>query len=595
MRKLGAFTVFWLIVVAGVLADASVIMPLDREIRRAGNLLSARAVVVVKLIRRFEQDDVAYLVFENQHVVRGSETRKLLVFGLPEPLMLPAGFIDGFHSHSVDAFKKDRQFLITITRPLEDYFARSIPLSDKEVDQERVITRELQSYQQLDRNLELGPWKAVADGDLFVKACTLAYYQKHATPEEVVQLLTEYVQADTRSKSAHFLVQKTLESYARRNKHELPPNILADILAMKPRDDADRFERSYREAIRRSEIQELAQAKGGQYDKIFVEAMKSDRRDLGLAALEALASRKVPGALECIRNAVAGIPSEFQPAFERNRAARALHRQIGRSSVDEVLRVCAAAGDQREEQLRQSFDFLAQYADAGHVAALRSLDDPSNHRLHGIVTRVLVCAGDADAQEEHLRLTKERRAGRRPYFMDPGVQRNVAAWQRSAKWLLANRQMGSGSGFINCAEILLLQRDPELGDLVAPLVSDEFYEPWATRFLALAAHSQQHRVVLQRLLTHERAYVRAYAWAGLAKLRDENAMVKIALLAAVGAGDRVRFNLNQFILPRMDIDAMEKAWARQRPEKSNEVDTAVHEYVLNHLKSMRGREPWRGG
>ena len=573
-----------IIFIAGILiaaapyptVSASTTTPLGWQQTKAFGLLDTKALVVGKLVKRVETQDAAYVVFENLRVVRGKEASKLLVFNHPEPTDHTGIIFHRILERDVDSLKEGELFLVTVGKGYLPPLTRWVPLTNE--NQEAVIAQELKPYQELDENLKRDPWKAVEDEDLFVQACALCFYYRYATPDEVEKLLAEFAEKDQQPRMRFLLVWQALEHLAEKN-DPLEPELLVRVFRVEIDDE--------KWAGIRSRIQSLAvrrfeNAQPSEHDKLIVEAVNSTNRDVRLAALHVLCRRKIPGCLTGIRKALAGIPSMFEPAYERNLAAKALRFQIGRRSVDEVLRHCQKGPD-RNEQLRMSFDFLAEGVEMEHIEILRSLDDPEHREIHARVTELLVYAGDKEAPTEYFRLVKNWTIKRLPYDGDPRLLQHAASWRESAKWFLANRKCADGASFISCAEVLLHLRDSELGKLILPMVKDDHFHHWALRYLVFIA-DETYRPVFEKYTNDKKAQMRAFAWAGLAQLGDKQGLLKVAELTALAPDGMTRYYLSKHVLPRIEIAAVRKAWESERPTKQDAVEIAVHEFVLEQLK-----------
>ena len=70
-------------------------------------------------------------------------------------------------------------------------------------------------------------------------------------------------------------------------------------------------------------------------------------------------------------------------------------------------------------------------------------------------------------------------------------------------------------------------------------------------------------------------------------LGDKDAIQKTMELAGLAARSDIRHNLKQYILPRMDMGALIKAWEKDRPPEQDAVQSAMHAFVLKQLALVK--------
>jgi hypothetical protein len=64
-------------------------------------------------------------------------------------------------------------------------------------------------------------------------------------------------------------------------------------------------------------------------------------------------------------------------------------------------------------------------------------------------------------------------------------------------------------------------------------------------------------------------------------------LVKVAELTALAPDGGTRYELREYVLPRIEVAAIKKAWESRRPPKQAAVESAVHAFVLKQLKGAK--------
>jgi hypothetical protein len=199
-----------------------------------------------------------------------------------------------------------------------------------------------------------------------------------------------------------------------------------------------------------------------------------------------------------------------------------------------------------------------------------------------------ICAGDGLAAQELVELQKSWRAGKLPYVEDPWLIPNAEAWAPVVRQRLRGKRPGNGAQFLAAVAVLKHQKDPDLAELLLPLVEHKGYRTWALRFLAEIAE-EEHRKVFERYARSEDPEMRLYARAGLARLGDRNALLAVIKSFALAPESMTRYHAKEDVLPTFDAAELIRVWRGAAPP-GTPVDSAVHSFALDRLGALQEKK-----
>lgn len=558
--------------------------PLGRETGRAWNLLSARALVVAKLARRARGPDRAFVVFEEQRVVRGDSPGRRLVFPGPEksPPIPESAEPPAITEADLRQLEEGGTYLIVVDVGDPPGLWRWRRLAGGP-DDDKVLADELKPYAELDRVLKLDPWATAGSGTPVEQGCVHAWYGRFAPAAAVNALLAEYPKLNRLTFDQQSLAYEAL-SRPRWEDLRLSPDVLRAAYDAPDR-GGDDAARRMTPVVRQEALRRLGRADDPKYDDVFAAAVSDADPQTRTAALEALTERKQPAAVPAIRKAFkAG-------GTEGVWAARALARQSGEAGVAEVLEACAKDLALLAADPNPLFAVEEQVGKA-NVPALRALDNPADVRLHRQVVRLLVTAGDEKAIEDVRRLGATGEWNDLPNYGDPRLVRHAHAWAPTARrWL--QQGGGNGAGVVAAFQVLRAANDPDLPDLLAAAAAHEHVRRQALKQLQEVATERQ-REQFKALAAGVAPELRVYGWAGLGRLGDQAALARVAEAAWLAPDSRTRFAVAEnvvstAILSTFDPAVLLAAWNAHDPGTPGteaKPDADAHGYVAAQLERL---------
>ena len=539
-------------------AGPSAFPELDRQVAIVEGLTNTRAVVIAKLVKRRQSADEAYLVFERQQVARGDHLQKLFAVRHPEEIKFTCG-AEYFHiitQEEIDALQEGGEFLIILG---QGDLLKWIPLSSG--DRKKLIEAELKPYEALDACRKLDPWKAAQDPDPFVVASARARYSFRTTLDECAAVLQHYAESEPDpgwSRLGDLVVERLENHFA-----TLPAN---QVLSIYRRQTADaRIVQPGRRRIALQTLRLSDDQPSAELDQLILQLLEDAEPEARLTACLLLMRRKIPAAVPKLKS---DFPTDGMACHW---AARALVFQDRGEGVKEIIAHCVKSPHPEE-----FYGVLRDHVSIEDVEAINRLG--ANQKW----TQSLLAA----AYYNHPRETVGKLRGDSAELAEVCESRwgrDPAKWNAAARLELQDQKVQSGSDFCLAAETLLQGADPNLSDLILPYIYRPHYHKYALRYLVPVA-KEKHRPVLQDLDSGDPEQ-RIYAVAGLARLGDHGAFIRMIRMAMLPPDSKTRFQAWYHVLGRFKKADLIAHWKAERPTNDATAE-AVYQFVLTELESQ---------